>query len=60
MFWVGFYVFVESKMASASARFPASAQMQKMANMPQQSGMFPRPQFGQTPYGMQVILPGLF
>ncbi|XP_001638238.3 SWI/SNF-related matrix-associated actin-dependent regulator of chromatin subfamily D member 1 isoform X1 [Nematostella vectensis] len=36
-----------------AARFPASMQMQKMANMPQQGGAFPRPQFQQPTYGLQ-------
>jgi len=36
-------------------RFPASAQMKIMAaGVPQQAGMYQRPQFQQASYGVQV------
>ena len=37
-----------------AARFPASASMQKMANNPQQSSIYQRSQFQQSPYGISV------
>lgn len=43
---------VEFKMASP---FPASAQMKQMAaGVPQQAGMYQRPQYQQSSYGIQV------